>query len=41
MERARAQSQGVTRVDFEHAAKFLGRRGPTERFIFVLVPPSS
>jgi len=40
MERGRAQSTGVTRVEFAHAAEFLGRRGPTERFVFVLVPPS-
>jgi 4-amino-4-deoxy-L-arabinose transferase-like glycosyltransferase len=40
MERARAQSAGVTRVEFEHAAEFLGRRGPTVRFVFVLVPPT-
>jgi len=40
MERARAQSAGVTRVEFEHAATFLGRRGPTMRFVFVLVPPT-
>ena len=40
MQRADAQSAGVTRVEFEHAAEFLGRRGPTMRFVFVLVPPS-
>lgn len=40
MKRAAAQSAGVTRVEFEHAAEFLGRRGPTMRFVFVLVPPS-
>jgi len=40
MQRADAKSAGVTRVEFDHAAKFLGRRGPTMRFVFVLVPPS-
>jgi hypothetical protein len=40
MKRASAESAGVTRVEFEHAAEFLGRRGPAERFVFVLVPPS-
>ena len=35
-----AQSAGVTRLEFEHAAAFLGRRGPPARFVLVLVPPS-
>ena len=38
-DRAAAQSAGVIRQEFEHAATFFGRRGPPIRFIFVLVPP--
>jgi 4-amino-4-deoxy-L-arabinose transferase-like glycosyltransferase len=34
-----ATSTGVIRREFEHAAGFLGRRGPPLRFVFVLVPP--
>lgn len=41
MNRAAAQSAGAIRRDFEHAATFLGRRGPPTRFEFVLVPPRS
>jgi hypothetical protein len=37
---AAAKSAGVVRLEFEHAAAFLGRRGPPMRFVFVLVPPS-
>jgi hypothetical protein len=36
---ATAQSKGAIRLEFEHAATFLGRRGPPVRFVFVLVPP--
>lgn len=37
---AAAQSKGATRLEFEHTAEFLGRRGAPARFVFVLVPPS-
>ena len=37
---AAAQATGAIRLEFEHAAAFLGRRGPPVRFVFVLVPPS-
>jgi 4-amino-4-deoxy-L-arabinose transferase-like glycosyltransferase len=36
---ATAQSKGAIHLEFEHAATFLGRRGPPARFVFVLVPP--
>jgi len=39
VKRAAAQASGVIRQEFEHAATFLGRRGPSQRFVFVLVPP--
>ena len=39
VKRAAAQATGVIREEFEHAATFLGRRGPPARFVFVLVPP--
>lgn len=37
--RAAAKSAGVVQKEFDHAATFLGRRGPSMRFVFVLVPP--
>jgi hypothetical protein len=40
VDRAVGQSAGVIRLEFDHAAIFLGRRGPPVRFVFVLVPPS-
>jgi 4-amino-4-deoxy-L-arabinose transferase-like glycosyltransferase len=39
-ERAAGSSPGAVRLEFEHAATFLGRHGPPLRFVFVLVPPS-
>ncbi|MBX9777450.1 MAG: hypothetical protein K2Y71_23980 [Xanthobacteraceae bacterium] len=36
-----AKAEAVVRQEYEHAATFLGRRGPPVRFIFVLVPPRS
>jgi 4-amino-4-deoxy-L-arabinose transferase-like glycosyltransferase len=39
VDRAAKQASGVTRVEFDHAATFLGRRGPSMRFVFVIVPP--
>jgi hypothetical protein len=36
---AAKQAAGVIRKEFDHAASFLGRRGPPMRFVFVLVPP--
>jgi 4-amino-4-deoxy-L-arabinose transferase-like glycosyltransferase len=38
VDRAVANAEGVIRREFDHAATFLGRRGPPVRFIFVLVP---
>lgn len=39
VDRAAAKAAGVIRKEFDHAATFFGRRGPTMRFVFVLVPP--
>lgn len=39
VDRAAKHAAGVTRVEFDHAAAFFGRRGPSKRFVFVLVPP--
>lgn len=37
---AAAKAEGVIRQEYDHAATFLGQRGPPVRFIFVLMPPS-
>src|SRR5262245_63297756 len=41
VDRAAAKSTGVIRKEFDHAATFFGRRGPSMQFVFVLVPPRS
>jgi 4-amino-4-deoxy-L-arabinose transferase-like glycosyltransferase len=40
VERAAGTAAGVVRVEYEHAATFLGMRGPPVRFAFILVPPA-
>ncbi|HZO46581.1 MAG TPA: glycosyltransferase family 39 protein [Xanthobacteraceae bacterium] len=40
MSRAGGPSAGAKLVTFDHAAEFFGRRGPSTRFYFMLVPPA-